>query len=127
VVIAVGFKYFKHLPTEIGQRVPSERILHTFDFVNFDTLHGKRCLTIGGRQSAFEWAALISEAGAAAVHICHRHDSLSFKISDWSWVAPLVDIYYRGPGLVSQTISDQTGRNAPSPVERGPVKGGALA
>jgi FAD-dependent urate hydroxylase len=91
VVIATGFKYFKHLPAELAQCIPSGRLSHTCDLVDFEPLRGKRCLIIGGRQSAFEWAALIREAGAAAIHVCHRHESPVFKTSDWSWVGPLVD------------------------------------
>ncbi|HEY4405955.1 MAG TPA: NAD(P)-binding domain-containing protein [Xanthobacteraceae bacterium] len=91
VVIAIGFEYFKHLPAELAHRIPSGRLAHTCDLVDFEPLRGKRCLIIGGRQSALEWAALIREAGAAAIHVCHRHDSPAFKTSDWSWVGPLVD------------------------------------
>jgi lysine/ornithine N-monooxygenase len=91
VVIAIGFKYFKHLPAEVTRRVPPGRLSHTCDLVDFEPLRGRRCLIIGGRQSAFEWAALIHEAGAAAVHVSHRHDSPAFKPSDWSWVGSLVD------------------------------------
>jgi cation diffusion facilitator CzcD-associated flavoprotein CzcO len=91
VVIAIGFNYFKDLPADLAQRVPPGRLSHTCDFVAFEPLCGRRCLIIGGRQSAFEWAALIREAGAAAVHVSHRHDSPAFKPSDWSWVGPLVD------------------------------------
>jgi cation diffusion facilitator CzcD-associated flavoprotein CzcO len=90
VVIAVGFKYFSHVPAEIARCVPHGRISHTCDFVDLERLRGKHCLIIGGRQSAFEWAALIREAGAAAVHVSHRHDSPAFKTADWSWVGPLV-------------------------------------
>jgi FAD-dependent urate hydroxylase len=92
VVIAVGFKYFKHLPAELAARVPPKRLSHTCDLIDFAPLRDKRCLIIGGRQSAFEWAALICEAGAGAVHVCHRHDSPAFTASDWSWVGPLVDM-----------------------------------
>jgi FAD-dependent urate hydroxylase len=92
VVIAVGFKYFKHLPAELARCIPTGRLSHTCDLIDFEPLRGKRCLVIGGRQSAFEWAALIHEAGAAAVHVCHRHDSPAFKTSDWSWVGPLVNM-----------------------------------
>jgi len=97
VVIAVGFKYFKYLPAEIARRVPTGRLSHTCDFVDFELLRGKRCLIIGGRQSAFEWAALIGEAGADEVHICHRHGSPEFKTSDWSWVGPLVEMTTEDP------------------------------
>jgi hypothetical protein len=53
---------------------------------------GKRCLILGGRQSAFEWAALIRQAGAAAVHVCHRHETPAFTTADWAWVNPLVNL-----------------------------------
>src|SRR5205085_399100 len=98
VVVAVGFKYFKHLPDEIVRHLPPGRVAHTCDLVTFSELRDKRCLIIGGRQSAFEWAALIHEAGAAAVHICHRHDSPALIASDWSWVSPLVDMIAKQPG-----------------------------
>ena len=67
------------------------RFSHTCDLVTFDALAGKRCLIVGGRQSAFEWAALLREAGAAEVHLSYRHPSPAFAASDWSWVAPIVD------------------------------------
>jgi lysine/ornithine N-monooxygenase len=98
VVVAVGFKYFKHLPGEIVRHLPQGRVSHTCDLVTFSELRDKRCLIIGGRQSAFEWAALVHEAGAAAVHVCHRHDSPEFRASDWSWVSPLVDLIAKDPG-----------------------------
>ena len=61
-------------------------------------MRGKRCLIVGGRQSAFEWAALLHEAGAAEVHVSHRHDSPEFAVADWSWVNPLVDGMAENPG-----------------------------
>jgi thioredoxin reductase len=71
---------------------------HTCDLVDFTALRNQRCLIVGGRQSAFEWAALLCEAGAAAVHVVHRHDSPVFAASDWSWVSPLVDGMVENPG-----------------------------
>jgi len=97
VVIAVGFKYFKYLPPEMVERVPEGRYSHTCDRIDFQDLRGKRCLVVGGRQSAFEWTALLNEAGAAAVHVSHRHESPSFKAADWSWVNPLVDAMVDDP------------------------------
>ncbi len=91
VVVAVGFEYFKCLPQAIVDRLPPGRFSHTCDLVDFAALKGRRCLIVGGRQSAFEWAALIHEAGAAAVHITHRHDSPAFQAADWSWVMALAE------------------------------------
>ena len=98
VVIALGFKYFKNEPRELVDLLPAGRFSHTCDLVDFRDLKGKRCLIIGGRQSAFEWAALLHEAGAGAVHLSHRHDSPAFAVSDWSWVTPLIDSMVDDPG-----------------------------
>ena len=98
VVVAVGFKYFKYLPPALVSLLPAGRYAHTCDLVEFAPLRGKRCLILGGRQSAFEWAALLHEAGAAAVHIVHRHASPAFAEADWSWVNPLVENMVEHPG-----------------------------
>jgi FAD-dependent urate hydroxylase len=37
--------------------------------VRFDELAGSRVLIVGGRQSAYEWAALIREHGAERIDI----------------------------------------------------------
>jgi thioredoxin reductase len=98
VVIAVGFKYFKHEPQSLVERLPAGCFSHTCDLVDFTELKGKRCLIIGGRQSAFEWTALLNEAGASTVHVSHRHDSPAFAEADWSWVNPLVEAMVDNPG-----------------------------
>ena len=98
VVIAVGFRYFKDVPEEFTRILPAGRFSHTCDCVDFAPLKGKQILVIGGRQSAFEWAALMHEQGAAVVHVSHRHPSPEFKVSDWSWVNPLVDAMVTNPG-----------------------------
>jgi cation diffusion facilitator CzcD-associated flavoprotein CzcO len=97
VVIAPGFKYFKHLPSDLVARLPAGRFSHTCDLADLTELKGKRCLIIGGRQSAFEWAALLHETGAAFVHISHRHESPAFQAADWSWVGKLVDEMVENP------------------------------
>jgi lysine/ornithine N-monooxygenase len=97
VVIAPGFKHFAHIPAELKARLPAGRFSHTCDFVDFTTARNNRYLIIGGRQSAFEWAALLVEAGANAVHLSHRHDSPAFKASDWSWLSPLVESLVENP------------------------------
>lgn len=98
VAVAVGFKYFKHQPDDVVALLPSGRYAHTCDLVDFAPLRGQRCLILGGRQSAFEWAALIHEAGAAAVHVVHRHPSPAFAAADWSWVNGLVENMVADPG-----------------------------
>ncbi len=97
VLVAPGFLCFKQIPPEFAHMLPAHRFSHSCDLVHFETLAGKRCLIIGGRQSAFEWAALLHERGAAAVHVCHRHDTPKFEASDWSWVSELVEATVTSP------------------------------
>ena len=97
VVLAPGFKHFAHTPPDLKAKLPDGRYQHTCEFVDFSEASNKRFLIIGGRQSAFEWAALLLEAGAAAVHISHRHASPAFAVADWSWVNPLVDSIFENP------------------------------
>ena len=97
VVIAPGFKHFAHTPPELKAKFPDGRYQHTCEFVDFSEAATRRYLIIGGRQSAFEWAALLLEAGASAVHISHRHASPVFAVADWSWVNPLVDSIFENP------------------------------
>ena len=98
VVLAVGFKYFLNLPAELVALLPAGCFQHTCHLVDFAALRDKRCLILGGRQSAFEWAALLHEAGAAAVDLVYRHASPAFAAADWSWVGPLVDGMLDNPG-----------------------------
>lgn len=97
VVVALGFGAFAHVPEDLVERLPAGRWAHTADAVQFDRYVGRRVLIVGGRQSAFEWAALLSEAGAAHVEVVHRHDSPRFAPSEWEWVEPLVAQTERDP------------------------------
>lgn len=98
VVLALGMGPFAHVPDDLAAVLPPGRGVHTRDAVDFASLAGRRCLILGGRQSAFEWAALIREAGASAVHVVHRHSSPAFAEADWTWVNPLVDDMAANPG-----------------------------
>lgn len=98
VVLAIGFCYFKNVPEIYPRLFPSEYWQHTCDLVDLTPMKGKRVLIIGGRQSAFEWAALTREQGAAAVYLSYRHPTPTFERSDWSWVSPLVDSMAADPG-----------------------------
>jgi cation diffusion facilitator CzcD-associated flavoprotein CzcO len=98
VLLALGFAHFIHAPPELTALIPVGRWSHTCDTVGFDFLRGRRCLIIGGRQSAYEWAALSREAGGAEVHVSHRHPLPRFTPSDWSWVSPMVRATAENPG-----------------------------
>jgi cation diffusion facilitator CzcD-associated flavoprotein CzcO len=98
VVLAVGFRYFKNVPEPYPTLFPPGRFVHTCDLVDFEPLKGKRVLIIGGRQSAFEWAALIHEQGADTVYLSYRHPTPAFQPADWSWVNPLVEAMVANPG-----------------------------
>ena len=110
VVLAPGFKHFAHIPGELTAILPQGRHQHTSTFVDFDNAKDKRFLIIGGRQSAYEWAALLLEAGASAVHLSHRHATPAFDVADWSWVNELVDNMAEDPNWfrrLSQTEKDE--------------------
>ena len=113
VAIAPGFKHFANIPDEIKARLPEGRFSHTCEFTDFSSAANTRYLIVGGRQSAFEWAALLLEAGARAIFISHRHDTPAFAESDWSWVNPLVDGMAANPNWfrhLSQTEKDAVSR-----------------
>jgi len=83
VVIATGLGVHKNL-SELAPSLPLSRYRHTCDLGDLEYLRGQRCLILGGRQSAFEWAALIAEVGAAMVHLAYRHPTPAFDEADWS-------------------------------------------
>ena len=107
VVLAPGFKHFAHVPDDLKAKLPINSFQHTCEFVDFTGAHDKRYLIIGGRQSAFEWAALLLEAGAATVHISHRHASPGFTVADWDWVTPLVDNMIANPNWFRRLPQDE--------------------
>ncbi|HLH22148.1 MAG TPA: FAD-dependent oxidoreductase [Chloroflexota bacterium] len=97
-LVAAGFGSFVNVPAELAAKLPAGRYSHTCHTVDFDFLRGRRCLIVGGRQSAYEWAALIHESGAAAVHVSHRHAAPRFAASDWSWVSGMIRATTEIPG-----------------------------
>ena len=94
VVAAPGVAYFAHRPAW-AEHVPGE---HTCDLIDLSELEGRSVAIIGGRQSAYEWAALACEHGATRVDVIHRHDTPRFERSDWSFVDPLIDLTRSEPG-----------------------------
>ena len=105
VLLALGFKHFKNIPEELSI-IPENRLSHTCDLVDLDQFKNKRCLIIGGRQSAFETAALLNEAGAENIYVSYRHDTPDFTESDWSWVLPMLDKMVEDPGWF-RNLSEQ--------------------
>ena len=89
VLLGLGFAFFKHYPKDLTGKLPPGSYTHTCDTVDFDQYRGKRVLIVGGRQSAFEWAALIREHDAEEIHVVYRHSTPSFTEPDWSWVQPM--------------------------------------
>ena len=98
VITAPGLGLFHYLPGDVAAKLPKGRYTHTSAMVNFEPLVGRRCLVIGGRQSAFEWTALMVEAGVAKVHVSFRHETPRFAPSDWDWLDPIVKQTVEVPG-----------------------------
>ncbi|MBV9454125.1 MAG: FAD-dependent oxidoreductase [Rubrobacter sp.] len=98
VVAAPGIIHFAVIPEWVEQCLSPERWSHTNHLVRFDKFRQKRCLIIGGRQSAFEWGALLADEGAEEIHIVYRHDSPAFSASEWSFVDELMDLTLTVPG-----------------------------
>src|SRR6202044_3319363 len=71
---------------------------HTVDLVHFEELRGARVLIVGGRQSAYEWAALIGEHGAERVDLVHRHDVPRFERVSWKFVDAYIEQTLATPG-----------------------------
>jgi len=98
VVAAPGISRFGVIPDWVERDLSPGSWSHTCNLVHFEELRGKRVLIVGGRQSAFEWAALLADEGAAEVHVVHRHDPPDFAPADWSFVDPLMELTVGVPG-----------------------------
>jgi cation diffusion facilitator CzcD-associated flavoprotein CzcO len=90
VLAAPGIRAFVELPTWAQQLPPGQRA-HTSDLVVFSGLEGARVVVVGGRQSAYEWAALLCDHGAASVDVVHRHAVPTFEAVSWAFVDPYVE------------------------------------
>jgi FAD-dependent urate hydroxylase len=93
VVAAPGISRFGVVP-EWGAGLGE----HTCDLVDFADMSGARVLIVGGRQSAYEWAALIGEAGAERVDVVHRHPEPRFDRVSWAFVEPHIEATLSTPG-----------------------------
>lgn len=90
VLAAPGIAHFAHLPSWYDD-LPADRRSHTSELVSFDALAGARVAIIGGRQSAYEWAALLCDHGAERVDVVHRHQTPTFARVSWAFVEPYVE------------------------------------
>ncbi|HEX8855107.1 MAG TPA: FAD-dependent oxidoreductase [Thermoleophilaceae bacterium] len=97
VVCAPGIRHYANVP-DWAASVPAGRAAHTCDLVRFDELAGARVLIVGGRQSAYEWAALIREHGAERIDLVHRHDVPRFEKVSWKFVDAYVENTANVPG-----------------------------
>ena len=97
VVAAPGISFFTNQPDWAGS-VPPGQAAHTCDLVRFEDLSGARVLIVGGRQSAYEWAALLAEHGAERIDLVHRHDVPRFDRVSWRFIDPYLDSTVRVPG-----------------------------
>jgi cation diffusion facilitator CzcD-associated flavoprotein CzcO len=97
VVAAPGIRHFQLLPSW-ADSVPLGAGAHTGDLVHFEDLRGARVLIVGGRQSAYEWAALIGEQGAERIDIVHRHDVPLFERVSWKFVDDYITSMLAKPG-----------------------------
>ncbi len=112
VVAAPGNQYFAHVP-EWAAALPPGIASHTCDVVRFEEFAGQRVLVVGGRQSAYEWAALLGEHGAERVDIVHRHEVPRFERVSWKFVDEYVDATVRVAGWwrsLSRTDQDKISR-----------------
>ena len=121
VVLALGMDPHRRLPAELLALLPERSWRHTCDAVDLTGAAGRRYLLVGGRQSAFEWAALLTEAGAASVDVVHRHDSPAFAPAHWGWVTGVVDRMAAEPGC--RPTGSGSGRARPSCPATAPAAG----
>jgi FAD-dependent urate hydroxylase len=96
VVVTPGARYFRRLP-DWASDLP-RRGAHTVDFVRFNRVAGAHVLVVGGRQSAYEWAALLGEHGARRVDIVHRHAEPRFDRVSWAFTDGYVEQTLATPG-----------------------------
>jgi cation diffusion facilitator CzcD-associated flavoprotein CzcO len=107
VVAAPGISHFTVIPGWVERSLSPERWTHTCHLIRFDQFRGKRVLIVGGRQSAYEWAALLADGDAEEIHVVHRHASPEFTASDWHFVDGLMDLTATVPGWFRNLPSEE--------------------
>jgi FAD-dependent urate hydroxylase len=106
VLAAPGIRHFVSLPAWHAD-VPTGRRAHTSELIAFDHFAGARIAIIGGRQSAYEWAALLCDHGAERVDVVHRHSTPRFAKVSWAFVDRYVDQTVAQPGWWRQLSGEE--------------------
>jgi cation diffusion facilitator CzcD-associated flavoprotein CzcO len=107
VVATPGVEHFARLPAWVRRGLSRNRYSHSGEVTHLDRLAGARVLIVGGRQSAFEWAALLAERGAEHVEIVYRHPTPRCAPADWGFVEPQVTAALATPGWF-RSLSEAT-------------------
>ena len=68
VLVAVGNRYFKHIPENLKKMLPAGSYTHTADIAYHSDFIGKKCLVIGSSIETYETATMLNEAGVYSVH-----------------------------------------------------------
>ena len=97
VLAAPGVAHYAHVP-DWAAALGAERCTHTCETVTFERFVGARVLIVGGRQSAYEWAALIGEHGAEQIDVVHRHALPRFERVSWGFADVHVERTVAVPG-----------------------------
>ncbi len=126
VLAAPGIRHFVNLPDWYDD-VPPERRSHTSELVSFDDLAGARVVIIGGRQSAYEWAALLCDHGAERVDVVHRHPTPTFAKVSWAFVNAYVERALAQRGWWRSLAAEERDRIAQEFWQVGPADPRALA
>jgi cation diffusion facilitator CzcD-associated flavoprotein CzcO len=92
VVVAVGIRPFAHIPA-FAQGLPPEICTHTQDVADLSVFAGRRLAVVGSGQSALEYAALASEAGAS-VEVIARDRVVWINRSLYDRTGPAKRLFY---------------------------------
>lgn len=97
ILIATGYYDYRFIPTELAAIFPEKSLTHTADCTSFSQFSNQRCLVVGGRQSAFETASLLTP-DARSIELVYRHARPEFVRSDWSWANEYMERTRTQPG-----------------------------
>jgi FAD-dependent urate hydroxylase len=134
VVVASGIAPFAYIP-DFAARLPTELASHSQQYTDFSSFKGKRVVVVGSGQSAFEAAALLTEAEAEAeliargpiiwinrrlYHKTGPAKRIFYPPSDVgpagvSWIVAFPQLFRRIPDKTRVSIGDRSVRPAVAP------------